>query len=433
VTAVDVPAVVLTLGEGRFDHGALGAIRSLGRLGVAVHLAGAAGSAPSRSRYLRSTTVIEPSDRAGVVARLGELGHRLPDRPVLVTIGDRAAMLVDDHRAALAPSFRFADAPPGLVTALADKGRLLELATAAGVEVPRTVRPVDLAGADAFAADVGFPVVVKAADPRAIRWAEGERSVAVADDRRELHGLLAGGDGTLRTNLLLQEFLPGSADAVWFFHGYFDGQSVCRFGAVGRKLREDPPGGGLTTLGVVAPNPAVEDAAIRLLQTAGYRGIVDAEFRHDRERDRYLAIDVNPRSGANFRLFVDDHGLDVVRALYLDLTGQPVEGGAVPAGRRWVVETLDPGTWPSYYGDRTGVPWRTLPASFRGARETAWFALDDLRPFAAAAGDRVGALVTRSARVVGRVSRRLGPEKRGSRPAPPTAPGRTPPPRPPTR
>ena len=33
---------------------------------------------------------------------------------------------------------------------------------------------------------------------------------------------------------------------------------------------------------------------------------------------------MNPRIGCTFRLFAATNGMDVARALYLDLTGQPV-------------------------------------------------------------------------------------------------------------
>src|SRR6185437_3432837 len=57
-------------------------------------------------------------------------------------------------------------------------------------------------------------------------------------------------------------------------------------------------------------------------------------------------------------------GMDVARALYLDLTGQPVPAGAAANGRKWLVEDLD------------------LVAAFRSPRETsltAWNWLKSLR------------------------------------------------------
>ena len=55
----------------------------------------------------------------------------------------------------------------------------------------------------------------------------------------------------------------------------------------------------------------------------------------------YKLLDVNPRIGGTFRLFVGPDGTDVLRALYLDLTGQAIPPTSEPDGRRWIVEPQD--------------------------------------------------------------------------------------------
>jgi predicted ATP-grasp superfamily ATP-dependent carboligase len=378
-------AVVLKLGEGRLAHGALGVIRSLGRLGVRVHLVAAGDRRVlAGSRFVTASTGIDPDDRDAVLTTLVGLAGGFDEPPVLLPIGDGSAMFIDDAADALAPHYRFSRSAPGLARSLADKGELTRLTGDHGLATPRTHAVSGLVEAEAFAGEVGFPLMVKAADPRAIDWAAGAVSVRKVYDLGGLREVVGDGAGGVRPNLLLQEFIAGGTDGVWFFHGYFDATSTCLAGYVGQKLREHPPGAGPTTLGVVAPNERVRRAAVELLRACGYRGLVDAEFRHDAATDRYLLLDVNPRVGANFRLFVDDAGLDVVRVAYADLTGQATAAGPAPAGRRWWVESFDPPTWPSYYGRSNGArPWRELPRSLRGVREAAWFALDDPRPFLA--------------------------------------------------
>jgi D-aspartate ligase len=89
---------------------------------------------------------------------------------------------------------------------------------------------------------------------------------------------------------------------------------------------------------------------------------------------------VNPRIGATFRLFVDTHGLDVVRAMYLDLTGQrvPVRAGIEP-GRRWMVEHTDVLTALELVreGSLSTCEWIR---SLRRVRETAWLSARDPLP-----------------------------------------------------
>ena len=74
----------------------------------------------------------------------------------------------------------------------------------------------------------------------------------------------------------------------------------------------------------------------------GFRGIVDLDLRFDPRDAQYKLLDFNPRLGAQFRLFTTGTGVDVARAAYLDLTGQPAEAGEMTRGRRFLVENYDP-------------------------------------------------------------------------------------------
>ncbi len=74
------------------------------------------------------------------------------------------------------------------------------------------------------------------------------------------------------------------------------------------------------------------------MQRIGYRGALDIGFRYDRRDGRYKVNDVNPRVGSMFRVFVGSNGMDIVRALYLDLTNQPVISSSPKEGRKWIVE-----------------------------------------------------------------------------------------------
>src|SRR5438128_12287559 len=148
-------------------------------------------------------------------------------------------------------------------------------------------------------------------------------------------------ESPLEPNVMLQEYVPGRPDTIWMFNGYFDADSECKVGFTGRKLRQSPPYTGMTTLGVCVTNATVEQHTKRLAKALGYRGILDIGYRFDARDGQYKLLDVNPRIGTTFRLFVGDDGTDVLRALYLDLTGQEVPATTARPGRRWVVEPLD--------------------------------------------------------------------------------------------
>jgi len=78
-------------------------------------------------------------------------------------------------------------------------------------------------------------------------------------------------------------------------------------------------------------------------------------------------------------LFVGAEGLDVVRVLYLDLTGQKVPPSTLRSGRKWLLETHDAMSAMVYHRDgRLSI--REWIRSYRGVQEAAIFALDDIAP-----------------------------------------------------
>lgn len=380
--SASAPVFVLTTSPDPLMHSVLAVARSLGRWGVPVFVAHPGGRLPvDASRYVAGRIEIEPGGRGGVplVDQLVDAAGTVGTRPVLVPVDDWAALTVDANDERLAEHYRFPRRPAGTATRLASKAGLTEVCRDLGVPTPLTWFPSS--EEDLKSCVSRFPVVVKAVDPLMLRRAPGARSVTIAADERQLRGaydlLAAGGQG----NVMVQEYVPGGANAIWMLNGYFDAASRCRFAATGVKLRQCPPGTGPTTLGEIRANRTVQQAAERLLSSLGYTGIVDLGFRYDARDGVYKLLDVNPRIGGTFRLFTGQRGLDVVRSLYLDMTRQPVPEDTARDGRRWQDEPHDL-LAQGIYRRRGESSWPAYLASLRGVDERAWYAADDLRPFA---------------------------------------------------
>jgi predicted ATP-grasp superfamily ATP-dependent carboligase len=78
-----------------------------------------------------------------------------------------------------------------------------------------------------------------------------------------------------------------------------------------------------------------------LFEALSYRGIMDLDYRLDKRDGQYKLLDFNPWVGSQFRLFEDAGGIDVVRALHLDLTGRPVPHHPQMDGRAFILENHD--------------------------------------------------------------------------------------------
>jgi D-aspartate ligase len=375
------PIVIFGLSRGVLHHGALGIARSAGRLGIDVHRVARERWAPAAaSRFGRRwVTVAEGYSDRQVLDALRSLATDV-GRAILIPVDDAGSVFADTHAAALQTEFLFPKQPPGLARELSSKREMYELCVKHDVPTPRSQFPSSEAELLQLAEETVFPVVAKcinagdtpASSPR----------VVIARDEQQLLEAYRAMESPRGSNVMLQEYIPGTPESVWMFNGYFDERSDCRIGITGKKIRQSPPYTGATTLGVCEANETVHHTTTRLMKAIGYQGILDIGYRFDQRDGQYKLLDVNPRIGGSFRLFVADDGADVLRAMYLDLTGQPLPHGRAPEGRRWIVEPLDVASSITYRrrGDMTLPGWAR---SLRGVREAAWWAADDPLPFLA--------------------------------------------------
>lgn len=375
-------------------------MRSLGRLGAAVYGVRESVLTPAaRSRYCRGTMPLPgPSSEAPALAAwLIEQARRIGERVLLIPVDDASAIFVADHAAALRERFVFPEPPPGLVRRLSSKAGMHELCSRHGIPTPLTVPVENEAALGAAAERLGLPLMLK----RDKGWLPEPRrgpKMALVRDPALLGPTFDEMRAAPTSNLIAQEYVPGGPETVWMFNGYFDAGSRCRFAASGRKLRQYPVRTGPTTLGLCTENRAVIDAARRLLERVGYRGIVDIGYRYDSRDGLYKLLDVNPRIGSTFRLFAAADGTDVVRALYRDAAGEPAPAAAAVEGRRWLVENYDlvASAQQVLEGDLRPLRWLR---SLRGIDETAWLDREDLLPFAAMAGYTARSALRRAARL----------------------------------
>ncbi len=383
-----VPALVVRQEWNPAHHATLAVIRSLGRVGVAVHAVLEGPRIPAaRSRYLARRLPWWPtgSDAGRRIEILAGAAAEIGGQPVLYAMDDASALLVAEYADELKAHVRLPGAAsphvPGLV---ADKLELAELCDLAGVTHPDCEIPDSEQAARAAASRFGLPLIAKwarpwllppgparAAGPRPLRSTEvvtAEAQVVALFRRREEAG----------SPLLLQRLIPATPGGDRFFHGYFGadayGAPVCRYGAAGIKELSWPRSAGLTARGSWLADERIEAAGRAVAAAAGYTGLLDLDLRWDPRAGDFALLDFNPRLGAQFRLFADSAGLDLPRAAHLDLTGRPVPAARPRPGRRFVVETYDP-----LGAARTLLPHR------RGAAELAYLCADDPAPFAAAA------------------------------------------------
>jgi predicted ATP-grasp superfamily ATP-dependent carboligase len=333
-----VPALLVRIGRYPIHAGSLGVVRSLGSLGVPVYALVEHRLTPlARSRHLAGAFAWCGDDGPDdLVQQLCAIGRTLGRRAVAVATDDDAAVLLAEHADRLRPYLVLPPVVPDLPRRLAAKRHLYDLCLAHGVPTPRTLCPSSAADLDACGDELGYPLVAKNA------FAAGARAAVpgttLVRDRRELRERFARLPDV--SSLLLQEYIPFEGDNDWFVHAYCDTGAQPAVSFVGRKAYAWPPARGITADARSAANAELRELSAGFCKALRYSGVNDLDWRYDRRDRRYKLVDFNPRVGAQFRFGLTTDGVDVVRALHLDLTGRPAAAGDQDHRRRLVVENV---------------------------------------------------------------------------------------------
>lgn len=276
------------------------------------------GPAPASESYLRRDRVLEAAARTGADAIHPGYGF----------LSESAAFA----RACREAGVRFVGPSPESMERLGDKAAARRAALQLGIPVVPGAE--EIASADRALAEaerIGYPVLLKAAGGGGGR---GMRRVAEAAElpdafqgaRREAEA--AFGDGRIFLEKLVDparhvevQLLGDGARAVAL------GERECSLQRRYQKIVEESPSTAVTP----KIRRAMEDAAVRLAEDAGYAGAGTAEFLLGPDGSFYF-LEVNARLQVEHPVTEARFGIDLVRAQIEIASGGPLPNVAAPRG-----------------------------------------------------------------------------------------------------
>jgi predicted ATP-grasp superfamily ATP-dependent carboligase len=201
-----------------------------------------------------------------------------------------------------------------------DKTLLPAAAEALGVRVPPWAVVASLAQAEAFAADHGYPVVVKrrrssAGDGVGICADRAQLANAIAELARVDHVAFPAGS---ESRLLVQAFIRGGTR----FYPSMAWQGNLLTGYAGEKLVANPEPKGPPTVNRYFHSPALRESAAKLARGFGITGFFSPEFIEDERTGTPYLMEINRRlvGGAHRGSAI---GVDHCAALHAALLGKP--------------------------------------------------------------------------------------------------------------
>lgn len=362
--------------------GGLAILRSLGRLGVPIYgIDDDPGSPVMRSRYFKKKLYkrFDENEQEDYLHFVVELGKTIGKKSLLIPTSDELAVFVAENSGELRNYFLFPDFDGQLAKDLISKKEMFAIATRQNIPTPSTLFPRHADEVVEFADRIDFPVMLKGIHGNRL-FARTGYKMALAHNRKELLKKYEELEDPQSPNLMLQEHIPGGDDQVYIFNGYFNHNSECLSAFTGHKIRQAPIHFGCASLGICKWNSEVSDITTKFMKDIGYRGVLDIGYRLDPRDGKYKVLDINPRVGGAFRIFVAQNGMDAVRSLYLDQTGQPQLPIVPREGRRWIYEDFDLVSSYEYYQEGT-LNLTEWIRSLKGVEEGAWFSWRDPLPF----------------------------------------------------
>jgi predicted ATP-grasp superfamily ATP-dependent carboligase len=273
---------------------------------------------------------------------LVRLGQELGDKSVLYPTRDDDVIFLNRFRKELEAYFSLVIAPEAALEASLNKWKTFLAARRAQVPAPRAWMIENERDLDRVAGEAAFPCVLKTLS--AHHWRQGVNWQIVgarkafpvhseAELRAEYREI-----GRADKRALLQEMIPGADDALLIVACYVDRRSRWVAGFNTQKVLQIPEGFGTGCIVQSVDRPELFERTVRLLESIGYSGIAEVEYKRDARSGEYQLIEINPRPWDQHRLGYAC-GVELMYLAYCDHAGLPLtRPGSPVTGAKWIAE-----------------------------------------------------------------------------------------------
>jgi predicted ATP-grasp superfamily ATP-dependent carboligase len=317
------------------DYQGLGIVRSLGRHGVPVVVLDDERSISRVSRfawgYERVPELRDADETKRILidacTRLGLQGS------VLYPTREETVAAIATHREELAEYYRLPTPAWEAVQPAWDKRETYQRAERLGIPIPRCWFPASVADLDEI--DLSSPVILKPAIKEHFFYETRAKAWRV-DTREELEAAFSKAVGIVGdAEVIVQELIPGGGDQQFAYCAFFkDGDAVAEM-TVRRRRQHPSDFGRASTFVETIDLPELAKHSLTFLRDIGYYGLVELEFKQDRQDGQYKLLDVNARTWGYHSLGYTA-GVDFPYLVYLDQLGLPLDESRARAGVRWI-------------------------------------------------------------------------------------------------
>jgi D-aspartate ligase len=354
----------------------LGIARSLGARGIPVWVIDADRS-KSIAQFSRYTARFIETKEPIVDVLLAEGARHHLDGWVLFPVSDEYVEILSANREVLESIYRVTTAPLDVTRFALDKRLTYRRADELQIDTPWTAFGHSVEEIEAEC--VPYPAILKPAVNHHFFPQTNIKAIPV-ENRDELRRAFEQMSQYIPPNeILVQERIPGGGD------NQFSYCAVCRDGQVygsmvAQRRRQYPVDfGNASTFVETTTQPTVEEGGRRFLESIGFDGVAEVEFKFDPRDAKYKILDANLRTWG-WHTLGKAAGIDFAYLLWSQGVGRPVANVGMLRDASWMREITDIVALLKSRHRGADVK-RLLKALFSGRLSSATFSLRDPLPF----------------------------------------------------
>lgn len=276
----------------------------------------------AKSKYT-SERVIAPhykEETKAFIDYLLDYARKQDAKPVLIPCHDSYVEVIDEYLDELRELYLIPQTEKGLYTKMMNKEVLHRLAQENGVNVPETVRVDEDNYLEKIESVVKYPCIVKPTDSPTF-VAKFRRKLFKVHNRQELIEALEKAEKA-GLEVIVQRIIPGFDDHMYTFDAYLNQDSKVANWVTCQKFRQYPINFGASVYTGQRYVQELYDIGAPFLETMGWKGFAEIEFKKDAETGKFYLIEVNCRI-TNLNHLLYKVGMNVPYLTYMELIGSP--------------------------------------------------------------------------------------------------------------
>jgi len=265
-------AVVLDIGFSGY-----GVIRSLSRYNIPI-----IGFKTKKFSFEAGTrlceTILVFKDMHHLYEMLISYAKTQSQKPVLYLTSDKYVYFISENITEINKYYQIDFPNESIINILMDKLNFTHFAIKNNLKIPRTIDLCETTNIQIFKDKLNFPLVLK---PwlRTDKWNKNIKEKAFLlstyNKLEEVFEMVK----KIEKNILIQEYIPGGDDHIYYCLTYYDQQSNCISAFTGKKIRQWPIKTGSTATTIACENDTLKNETTKIFDLLNYKGFGSIEYK----------------------------------------------------------------------------------------------------------------------------------------------------------